>query len=89
MEATRSEVQVKEKKSAVDASKELIIDSIVLTTDVLHSIRNNLPVPLENVVLQPVDSTKEFETRERPEPDMKILLMTALLALATVIIVSL
>lgn len=76
-------------KSAVDASKELIIDSIVLTTEVFHAIRNHEPIPLEHIVLQPIDSTAEFQSYERPEPDQRILLLTALFALGTILIIAL
>ena len=37
-----------------ECSTELVIDSIVLNTDVLHSIRNNLPVPVEHLVVQKI-----------------------------------
>jgi len=77
------------KPSPVDVSRELIVDSIVLTKDVLHSIRNNLPMPLDNIILQQVEATQEMPIWERPEPNLRILFLTALLAIATVVLVSL
>lgn len=78
----------KDRKSPVDVSRELIVDSIVLTKDVLHSIRNNLPVPLDNVILQHVEVTQEMPIWERHEPNLRILILSALLALATVLLVA-
>ena len=74
----------KEKRSAVDVSRELIIDSIVLTKEVLHSIQNNLPIPLDNVVLQRIDSTAELEAieDERSEPSLRLLALLLLLVAA-------
>ena len=81
---------MKEKKrSAVDVSRELIIDSIVLTKEVLHSIHNNLPVPLEHVSMQRLDSTAELAAYQRPEPSMRMLGLSLFLAMATVLLVAL
>lgn len=68
----------KAKRSAVDVSRELIIDSIVLTQEVLHSIQNNLPIPLDNVTLSRVDSTAELAAYERAEPSLLFLALTLL-----------
>ncbi len=69
----------KHKRSAVDVSRELIIDSIILTKEVLHSIQNNLPIPLDNVFLQRIDSTAELEAYQRPEPSVRLLALILLL----------
>lgn len=34
-------------RNAVDASCEIVVDALYMTTDILHSITNNLPVPME------------------------------------------
>jgi hypothetical protein len=78
----------KRKRSAVDISRELIIDSIVLTKEVLHSIQNNLPIPLDNVFLERIDSTAELEAYDRPEPSLWLLLLIVFLVGATVAVVG-
>lgn len=47
------------KKSAVDASCEIVFDALYMTSDILHSIRNNLPVSLE--------AAQVIERRPRPD----------------------
>jgi hypothetical protein len=72
----------KKRKSVVDASKELIIDTIVLSSEVLDSIHNGRPMPLDNVYLEPVEQSGEFAIRRQP----KLLLVgiCGLLALAAI-----
>lgn len=77
------------KRSVVDVSRELIIDSIVLTKEVLHSIQNNLPVPLEHVILERIDATSELEAHVEPTPDLRILGLTLALAVASVLLLAL
>lgn len=74
-------------KSPVDVSRELIVDSIMLTKDVMHSIRNNLPVPLDNVILQKIDASQELGWH-RPEPNLRMLLLILFFGLSTVLMVS-
>ncbi len=38
-------------KEALDASKEIVIDAMYMTTDLLHAIRNNLPIELSSAQL--------------------------------------
>lgn len=78
---------MKKRKSVVDASKELVIDTIVLTSEVLDSIRNDRPVPLDNVFLESAEQTAEFRAYER-EVNLPYVIVCGLLAISTIILIS-
>lgn len=66
----------KSKRNAVDASCEIVIDALYMTSDILHSITNNLPIPMEaaQVVNRSASERPELPNAKNVKLAMMVLL---------------